>query len=294
MNKFLLVFVATLGSSYGKVLNQVIIITFVRKVKFAFNLAGYFAKGYFEKLARSWMSIPGGGSTTTVAPVMADNLIITGVIDGPITGGLPKAVELYVGNDIPDLSIYGLGSATNGGGTDGQEFSFPVGSSATAGQYIYVASEQTEFAAYFGFDPDYTASAVNVNGDDAIELFENLVAIDVFGDISTDGSGQPWEYLDGWAYRSSGTAATTTFSSSEWMYSGPNALDGGMFFLIIHTTLFIIILHCNIMKYQIKKSSMCFRWSNSCNLRNTMEYQNIHTVAGSYARSGRQGFIQIK
>ncbi|MCP5099228.1 MAG: nuclease, partial [Chloroflexi bacterium] len=136
----------------------------------------------------------------------ATDLLITGVIDGPITGGLPKGVEVYVVNDIPDLSIYGIGSANNGGGTDGEEFTFPV-VSATAGDFIYVASEAVEFANWFGFSPDYTDSAANVNGDDAIELFESGTVIDTFGDIDTDGSGEPWEYLDGWAYRVGGTDA---------------------------------------------------------------------------------------
>jgi hypothetical protein len=42
------------------------------------------------------------------------DLIITGVIDGPLTGGVPKAIELYAINTIADLSIYGLESANNG------------------------------------------------------------------------------------------------------------------------------------------------------------------------------------
>ena len=45
------------------------------------------------------------------------DLIITAVFDGPLTGGTPKGVELYVVNNIADLSIYGLGAANNGGGT---------------------------------------------------------------------------------------------------------------------------------------------------------------------------------
>jgi hypothetical protein len=48
------------------------------------------------------------------------------LIDGPLYGGTPKAIELYVYEDIVDLSIFGVGSANNGGGTDGEEFTFPV------------------------------------------------------------------------------------------------------------------------------------------------------------------------
>ncbi len=157
---------------------------------------------------------------------IANDLIITGVLDGPLSGGTPKAIEFYVANDIPDLSLYGFGSANNGGGSDGQEFTFPA-VAATAGDYIYVATETTNFTAFFGFAPDYTSTAAAINGDDAIELFFNGTVIDVFGDINTDGTGQPWEYLDGWAYRVSNTGPDgSTFVLSNWTFSGPNALDG--------------------------------------------------------------------
>ena len=55
----------------------------------------------------------------------AQDLILTAVYDATLTGGTPKGVELYVVNDISDMSIYGLGSANNGGGSDGEEFTFP-------------------------------------------------------------------------------------------------------------------------------------------------------------------------
>ncbi len=153
-------------------------------------------------------------------------MMISGVFDGPLTGGQPKAVELYVMDNIADLSQYGIGSANNGGGTDGEELSFSA-ISATAGQYIYVTTDSADFHDYFGFAADFVdGSAPNINGDDAVELFYNGVAYDVFGDINLDGTGQPWEYLDGWAYRNNGTQSTTTFAVADWTYSGINAVDG--------------------------------------------------------------------
>ena len=165
-----------------------------------------------------------------VAPVgtHAQNvdLVITGVVDGPLSGGVPKAVEFYARANISDLSIYGFGSANNGGGTDGQEFTFPS-VAATAGDYIYVASESTGFNTFFGFAPNYTNSAASINGDDAIELFQNGVVVDIFGDINVDGSGQPWDYEDGWAYRKDATGPDgNTFILANWDFSGKNALDG--------------------------------------------------------------------
>jgi hypothetical protein len=107
---------------------------------------------------------------TLFSPVLmaqANDLIISGVIDGPLTGGVPKAVKFYVVNDIDDLSVYGIGSANNGGGSNGEEFTFPA-DSATAGNFLYLATEPTGFNDFFGFAPDYTGAAANINGDDAI------------------------------------------------------------------------------------------------------------------------------
>ncbi|MEL6779738.1 MAG: hypothetical protein AAFO06_21070, partial [Cyanobacteria bacterium J06597_16] len=152
------------------------------------------------------------------------DLIISGVVDGPLAGGVPKAIEFYVVNDIPDLSLYGFGSANNGGGTDGQEYTFS--GSASAGDYLYIASETTGFNSFFGFDPTDTAGAANINGDDAIELFKGGTVIDVFGEVEVDGTGQPWAYLDGWAYRVAESTSDGSFDITQWNFSGTDALDG--------------------------------------------------------------------
>ncbi|MDH3546147.1 MAG: lamin tail domain-containing protein, partial [Gammaproteobacteria bacterium] len=152
--------------------------------------------------------------------------MITGVVDGPLSGGIPKAIELCALSDIPDLSVYGVGSANNGGGSDGEEFTFPAGP-VSAGTFLHVASESTGFATFFGFAPSHTSGAAAINGDDAIELFMAGAVVDVFGDINVDGTGQAWEYLDGWAYRNDSTGPDgSTFVIANWTFSGPNALDG--------------------------------------------------------------------
>lgn len=152
-------------------------------------------------------------------------LVITGVVDGPLSGGLPKAIELCAVMDIADLSEYGIGSANNGGGTDGEEFTFPA-VAVSQGQFIYVASEEPGFTEFFGFAPDYTDGAANINGDDAIELFHLGMVVDLFGDIDQDGTGEPWEHLDGWAYRVDNTSDNPVFMLDDWYFSGINALDG--------------------------------------------------------------------
>ena len=153
------------------------------------------------------------------------DLVITGIMDGPLPGGLPKALELYVVNDIPDLSIYGLESTTNGAAAAGQEYTFPA-DSKTAGEYIYIGTEQPLFNQYLGFNPTYIDGVMNVNGDDTIILYLNAAIYDLLGEIGVDGTGTAWESLDGWAYRVNGFGPNTTFTASEWIFSGANATDG--------------------------------------------------------------------
>jgi hypothetical protein len=152
----------------------------------------------------------------------AADLVISGIYDGPLDRGNPKGVELFANNAIADLSLYGLGSAQNGGGTDGQEFTFPS-VSVTAGSYLYVTYEAPLFTDFFGFAPSFTSGSMNINGDDAIELFFNGTAIDCYGVISVDGTGQSWEYTGGWAYAASTHQSTLIFNPGDWIYSG---IDG--------------------------------------------------------------------
>lgn len=176
--------------------------------------------------------LPSAG-TATVTIVDNDNasekkLILTGVFDAQANGAASaKGCEVYVADDIADLSIYGIGSANNGNGTNGVEYAFPP-VLASKGSFIYLAADSALFHQYFGFAPDYVTSAMNINGDDAIELFENASVIDVFGDINVDGTGQPWEYLDGWAYRINGTGPDGSFFVLEnWYFGGVGSLDDG-------------------------------------------------------------------
>ena len=46
-------------------------------------------------------------------------IVISAAFDGPLSGGTPKGVELHVLENIADMSQYGIGSANNGGGSDG-------------------------------------------------------------------------------------------------------------------------------------------------------------------------------
>ncbi len=162
-----------------------------------------------------------------VDPVTPSNapLVLSAIFDGDLSGGLPKGVEIYVTQDIADLSQCGLGSANNGGGSDGQEFSFDA-VSASAGDFIYVATEESGFNTYFNFFPDYTSNAMSINGDDAVELYCGGEVIDVYGDINVNGDNEAWDYTDSFANRVPNTSGSASFEPSNWTFAGRSALDG--------------------------------------------------------------------
>jgi len=145
-------------------------------------------------------------------PICKEALEIKGVMalswDGSGTNG-GKAVHLRANKDIEDLSIYGVGIANNGGGTDGVEFVFPQ-MSVEEGEDILLAREPGTLAAYFGDCTDEfeyvleSNGSVSQNGDDAIELFSNEVVIETYGDADVDGTGEAWEYSGSWSYKING------------------------------------------------------------------------------------------
>ncbi|MGH8915491.1 MAG: ExeM/NucH family extracellular endonuclease, partial [Acidimicrobiia bacterium] len=71
-----------------------------------------------------------------------------------------------------------------------------------------------------------TSPAVNINGDDAIELFMSGSVVDVFGEI-TFATFPVWAHTDGWVYRVNQTGQDgSVFVPENWTSSGVNALDG--------------------------------------------------------------------
>jgi plastocyanin len=68
------------------------------------------------------------------------DLVIQGAMDlnAPSSSNDGKAIHFVANANITDLSVYGFNVSNNGGGSDGVEWSFPIGSSATAGDNILV------------------------------------------------------------------------------------------------------------------------------------------------------------
>lgn len=163
---------------------------------------------------------------STFSNASAD-LVMTGLIDGPLTGGTPKAIEFYALADIPDLSIYNLELVSNANTPAGTAGGIDLSGSLTAGQFYYVASEAPEFTNVFGFAPNITNSEANHNGDDDFYLYRNGLVHDVWSDSpGIDNTGTVTDILDSWAYRLDNTGPSATFNAAEWTIAPVDSLDG--------------------------------------------------------------------
>jgi hypothetical protein len=138
------------------------------------------------------------------------------------TSSQVRAVHLSVLADIADLSSYGVEIASNGAVPNPAdiEFKFPTGSSASAGDQLFivrdldVANARAYFGSCFGSFKVYETSTMTANGDDVFVLYKNRNAIEYFGEPGVDGTDKFWEYTDSWAYKLNGT----------WIYAGAGAV----------------------------------------------------------------------
>lgn len=175
-----------------------------------------------------------------------DKLMITGVMDGTLTGGVPKVVEVFAREAIPDLSEYALRRSSGNSGTwEGptpltNNYILPA-ISLNAGDFYYAVGNSFDDGTT-SFDlvwPAYSGIrvrnfGVNSNGDDTTGLWHDATGafsgsetlVDVMGELGVDGSGQTWEHLDGWAYSNNGRAPSPAFNTNLWTFSGANAMDG--------------------------------------------------------------------
>ncbi len=176
-------------------------------------------------------------------------LIISEVVDGDLTGGYPKFVELTNTSDVAiDLSSYSIGTVSNGATTMGYDAMVLSGVLAAGDSWV-VSFEAADvpgvstFYDVYGFDADDLRQSSYFNGNDVIVLFYGAAlsgdaadgtgaeVVDIYGVVggvadSGDYSAA-WCYNDGYAYRLSSIyqPAGATFAIGEWSVN-QLALDG--------------------------------------------------------------------
>lgn len=163
-------------------------------------------------------------------PTGSVDLELIGIIDfaTPEGGSSGKAIHLVATADIADLSVYGLGIANNGGGTDGEEYTLPT-QSVSSGDHILLPRDQVAMENYLTtaginlFDFVIEADVATGNGNDAVELFKNGAVVETFGDIN-DGNAAAagWDYGDAWAYKDT----LGSVWPAGWIYGPTDCSDG--------------------------------------------------------------------
>lgn len=163
-------------------------------------------------------------------PLFSPGLEFKGIMHITGTPGPIRAYHMIALGDIPDMSIFGAGIASNGQATsDGVEIPFP-NVAVKAGEHILVIRESDlpNAVTYFGscynkFDHvlSIAGTSVSSNGDDTIELFKNNILIETYGELGVDATpvGGPnaiWDYTGSWAFKVSGA----------WTYGGAGCTVG--------------------------------------------------------------------
>lgn len=164
--------------------------------------------------------------------------ILTMISDGDCTGGNPKVLEIYA-NGTVDFSLYSLELSSNANTTWTNTTNLGTFGTVTD-TYVYIyasggtAAFQSEFPS-ITTDSLQVASVMNINGDDKLRIVldgATPTVIDQFGETGVDGTGQIWEYKDGFAKRIPGTTADGTFNTANWNFhndslNGEGTCQGG-------------------------------------------------------------------
>lgn len=166
-----------------------------------------------------------------VAVANAD-VIVSEVVDGDLSGGNPKFVEItntgsvayaFGASDSVQLFFNGSGSSTGSVSLSGVVIaagdSFVIASSANDGI--------NQFLNAYGFNADVYTGTFFGNGDDVYALNIGGTVVDAMGQIGVDGSGTGWEYTDSYAFRNPTSITQGAFNLADWTFGGVAALDAG-------------------------------------------------------------------
>ncbi len=152
-----------------------------------------------------------------------DRVIITGLLDGTLSGATPRAVELYIDGTV-DLSGYTIQRYANGG-TEPTDITL-TGTYTDA--FVYVVNGQSEFEAAFGTAGDFaniiSSGSVSGNGNDAFALATGGTVVDVVG--GPIGGPDANIYQDSYLYRKAGTLPSGSWNEADWNLPGNDVLDG--------------------------------------------------------------------
>jgi hypothetical protein len=181
----------------------------------------------------------GDGVSCTPNPCVEYNeecVIISEVVDGTLSGGCPRYIELTNPAVTDFVFLEGGIIVQHGSETDRNVDVNLAGVVIPAGQSITINSNEGgtctgAFQGAYGFAADVNTQVSFGDGDDRYMITDKADGsrvLDIYGEAGVDGTGRAWEYTKSYAYRKpmfiSGRA--TYFAPQEWYFGGPGALDG--------------------------------------------------------------------
>ncbi|MEL7159699.1 MAG: hypothetical protein AAFN92_02990 [Bacteroidota bacterium] len=158
----------------------------------------------------------------------AQEVIITGVLDGTLSGGQPRAIELYV-NGTVDLSTITINRYANGSTAATGNNSVTLSGTFTDA-FVYAVREQAPFASVFGTSGDF--ANVIVVGDAAQGTGDDVYTIEaVAGGTVLDQAGgvigvRTDVYNDSYLYRNDNTGPDGDWVPANWTIPGNDVLLG--------------------------------------------------------------------
>jgi hypothetical protein len=155
-------------------------------------------------------------------------IIITGLLDGTLSGGCPKVIELFV-TGTENLNYFEIWRSLNGAAFGSGTGAISPMSGIFSNTFVYLVKTDhvDAFHDVFGsagiFDNVVAMGIINGNGNDGFQVRRKV------GSIVID---QVWledetnSYLDSYWYRKHGTGPDGGWYASAWETPGNNALDG--------------------------------------------------------------------
>jgi uncharacterized protein len=149
--------------------------------------------------------------------------ILTGILDGDLSGGQPKALEIYV-NGTVDFTGWTIERSSNGNafGTSSNLDSLGV----VTDSFVYLVDLTAPFVSLFGTSGDFANTFeignISHNGDDAYRILNSGASVvDQVWLEDTNNS-----YQDSWIYRNDFTGPDGGWVPSNWTFGGNGLLDG--------------------------------------------------------------------
>ncbi len=180
-----------------------------------------------------------GAASTALAtgntPVPGGGLIISEVVDGDLSGGNPKFVEIT--NTGTVAYVFPLGGGIVVQSNDSADTVVDVvmtGVTINPGQSYTIASSANngiaQFNLAYGFGADLFTAAFFGNGDDRYAISDGASLTDIYGTFGSRAALDlaTYNYTDSYATRNKDVLVGTgaVYAPSGWFVPGPLALDG--------------------------------------------------------------------